>query len=601
MSALDALPSLAYVMCKKKQGYSYFIKYDCNIWDSVKKRPSKLNPVIIGKIMSPDGSGVICFTPEYIKEHPILKTSAIERRLSPNTNKWEFRELSLEEGHKVFSTELHQAQHKVSAVRSIGTYLLYMHLLQSDPLLAALKHIFPDCWDKLLSVAFYCIDCAYGCIALHYERYSTDTKLPYQQPLSPKVLTTLFQSVSEAQVRSFLADYTQALYTSAQLSRRRFWALDSTSISTYSKLTDAAFGKNKQEETLPQVNVMLLTDQQSGRPLFYEAFDGSIPDVKKTISTFNELLHLGAKSFVTVMDRGFYSLYNLEGIISRGFHFLVCVPSDKVKLYEQSILKANQAFLTGANFNARIDQNVFTTEQTVKVKAAGKEQNLKLYVHVFYDQERAGAQNKAIQRRLALVTKQLNEHLELDADNQKFADTFLIQDADGNIKLNNQAFQEACNRAGIFVLVSDVVHSGHTAFLAYKNRQVIEDGFRDLKKKLNCSRFLVSSDKSLTGKCFVEFIALSLYLRISEIMNKAEERAVKLPYHSIPALLSDLKGIKAIYFEDGYVDIPALSKKQEESLKLFGIKAPVAGYSAEQAMPNMVRYARKPHGDGIKA
>ena len=601
MGVLEALPDRFYVMRKKALGYTYFIKYDRNSWDAKTKRATKVNPVIIGKIMSGDGCGIIRFTPEYVQTHPILNTAAIERRFSPSTNKWEFKEVTLEQGHKIITTELPRVRDKVLAVRSIGSYLLYMRLLHGDPLLASLQHTFPEQWEKLLSLAFYCIDCANGCIALQYPRYSEDTKLPYQHSLSPKVITTLFQSISEAQVRSFFAEYTESLYTSAELGRRRFWAMDSTSISTYSSLIDAGYGKNKQEENLPQINVMMLTDQKSGRPLFYETFDGSIPDVKKAASTFNELLHLGAKSFVAVMDRGFYSLYNLDGIVNMGYHFLVCVPIDKVKLYKGAIVKANQAFLTGERYNNRIDQNVFTTEQIVKFQRDNKEHALKLYVHVFYDQERAGAETKAIQRRRAQLIKLLKEHVTLDGDNKKFADTYLIQNKDGGITLNNAAFQHACDQAGIFVVVSDVVHDGQTAFLAYRDRKVIEDGFRDLKKKLNCSRFFVSSDASLTGKCFVEFIALSLYMRISEVMRKAAARDELLAHHSVPTLLEDLKGIKAIYFNDGYVDIPTLSKKQTDALKLFGIKQPVSGYREEQALPNMIRYARKPHGDSIHA
>lgn len=600
MTAINHLPPLVYVMCKRKQGYSYLIKYDRNDWDPLTKRAVKVNQVTIGKILSGDGSGVVRFTPEFVRDHPIFKTVAIERYLSPLTNKWEFRELSQEATHKVFTSNLDRSHDAVYAVRSIGTYMLYMKLLSKDPLLRALQDSFPDSWDKLLSVAFYCVDWANGCKTLQYNHYCESTKLPYQSPMSAKVLTNLFKEVTQAKVISFLYRYTKELYGSVELSRSRFWALDSTSVSTYSKLIDASWGKNKQDLNIPQVNLMMLADQRSGRPLYYEMFDGSIPDVKKAMSIFEELLHIGARSFVAVMDRGFYSLYNLDGIINLGYHFLVCVPIDKVKLFKESIMQANQAFLRGDKYCSSIDQNVFSTEQTVTVTSNGKRKNIKLYVHVFYDQERAGCQTKNIQRRREEIIKQLHEHATLDADNQQFADTYLTQDENGCISLNNKAFQEASNRAGIFVVVSDIVKKGHIAYMAYRDRKVIEDCFRDLKVKLNFDRFYVSDDRSLVGKCFVEFIAVSLFMSISHLLQKAKDRGEKLPHLGVPSLIGDLKGIKAVYHNDGYVLIPTLSKRQTECLRLFSLKPPSSGYHESCALPNMIRYARKPHGDGSR-
>ena len=42
-------------------------------------------------------------------------------------------------------------------------------------------------------------------------------------------------------------------------------------------------------------------------------------------------------------------------------------------------------------------------------------------------------------------------------------------------------------------------------------RDVIEKAFENVKDRLNCRRTLVSSDESLEGKLFVEFIALNLF------------------------------------------------------------------------------------------
>ena len=50
-----------------------------------------------------------------------------------------------------------------------------------------------------------------------------------------------------------------------------------------------------------------------------------------------------------------------------------------------------------------------------------------------------------------------------------------------------------------------------TALETYRNRDLVEKAFGNLKEKLNLRRALVSSETSLSGKLFVEFVAL-IYL-----------------------------------------------------------------------------------------
>lgn len=49
----------------------------------------------------------------------------------------------------------------------------------------------------------------------------------------------------------------------------------------------------------------------------------------------------------------------------------------------------------------------------------------------------------------------------------------------------------------------------------YRNKEVVKKAFGNLKERLNMRRTLVSSEQSLDGKLFVEFIALiySLYIK----------------------------------------------------------------------------------------
>ena len=69
--------------------------------------------------------------------------------------------------------------------------------------------------------------------------------------------------------------------------------------------------------------------------------------------------------------------------------------------------------------------------------------------------------------------------------------------------------------------LSNDVKDPVVALELYRTRDVVEKAFWNIKERLNLRRTLVSSESSLEGKLFVEFIAL-IYL--SYIKKKMEEK-----------------------------------------------------------------------------
>ena len=59
-----------------------------------------------------------------------------------------------------------------------------------------------------------------------------------------------------------------------------------------------------------------------------------------------------------------------------------------------------------------------------------------------------------------------------------------------------------------FVLLSNEKMDAKKALELYRNKDVVEKAFGNLKERLNMRRLLVSSEQSLEGKLFVQFIAL---------------------------------------------------------------------------------------------
>ena len=68
---------------------------------------------------------------------------------------------------------------------------------------------------------------------------------------------------------------------------KEYWAYDSTSISSRSKLLrQVKYGKNKDDSHLPQINLALIFGEKSQLPFYYRKIVRNIPDVK----TIQELL-----------------------------------------------------------------------------------------------------------------------------------------------------------------------------------------------------------------------------------------------------------------------------------------------------------------------
>jgi transposase len=73
---------------------------------------------------------------------------------------------------------------------------------------------------------------------------------------------------------------------------------------------------------------------------------------------------------------------------------------------------------------------------------------------------------------------------------------------------NEESMREAARNYGYFVLLSNEVNDPFEALSLYRSKDIVEKGFGNLKDRLNFRRMQVSSELSLNGKLFVEFVAV---------------------------------------------------------------------------------------------
>ena len=87
----------------------------------------------------------------------------------------------------------------------------------------------------------------------------------------------------------------------------RFCAFDSTSISTYSAMDDAAFGHAKQDADLKQINLAIIFDQFSGDLVYAFTYDGSVNDKSTYAYAVDRMTQAGfpMQEIILITDRGY--------------------------------------------------------------------------------------------------------------------------------------------------------------------------------------------------------------------------------------------------------------------------------------------------------
>jgi len=125
---------------------------------------------------------------------------------------------------------------------------------------------------------------------------------------------------------------------------------------------------------------------------------------------------------------------------------------------------------------------------------------------------------------------------------------------------------------GFFALITNETMDAVTALELYHNKDVVEKAFGNLKERLNMRRALVSSEQSLEGKLFVQFVAL-MYL--SDIKKKMQVKGLLKDY-ALSALLDKLNVIE--YFEQPgkSLRVGEMLEKQKQLYHDLGVNPPTS-------------------------
>lgn len=453
-----------------------------------------------------------------------------------------------------------------------ATYLLDA-IGETLGLRADLEKVFGDTYTKqILSLAYFMI-LEDNTPMYRFEKWDQLHKHPFDKSISSQRSSELFGNIKESHKHQFFT---------LQGKRRvedEYWAYDTTSISSYSQsLKQVQYGYNKEDDPLAQINLALVFGEKSNLPFYYRKLPGNITDIKTLKTLLHHLGTLGLGKVKLVMDKGFYSKANIDALYLDHKKFLLCA-SMKLKLIQEHLEALKSSLVDFQNYNKEYElytKTITTTWDLIQTRGYKKDtinHTKRIYIHYYYDIEKAANLQKEFDTRLMILKEEIESN-NLQTHNQKLYEKYFTitqTPKKGNkATINTSVVEEIKKNFGYFALLSNETIDSITALRIYREKDFVEKAFGNLKEKLGGRRMLVSSEQSLEGKLFVQFVAL---IFLSYIKKEMQTHKLFSKY-TLQGLLDQLDLIEIYEYPGSSPQVSELTTKQKEIYNVFGIKLP---------------------------
>ena len=260
-----------YTVFTNAKGYQYIYAYQTK-WDPVKKQPRRSAKKYVGRLNDDDsvsiGASFRAVFPQFAEG--TFFYGANKQLVDEATYRADFPEAP---GPK-------PCAHEVELMDDVEVGLTWAaeQTAKRAKLLDDLQKVFGDDDGRLLlNLAVYLLadagsmDC--------YGVWRQGVYLSEGGVVDGRRISELFQRVTQAKIDKYFSTRHKAKLSKTGQGNVHY-ALDSTSISTYSRtIQTAAWGHAKRDPDLQQINYVFVCDQSDGEIAYAYAYDGSINDV----------------------------------------------------------------------------------------------------------------------------------------------------------------------------------------------------------------------------------------------------------------------------------------------------------------------------------
>ncbi len=195
------------------------------------------------------------------------------------------------------------------------------------------------------------------------------------------------------------------------------------------------------------------------------------------------------------------------------------------------------------------------------------------YVHVYYNSYAASAAFDKFTGELLTYKEELESGHLVKSHEEYYQRYFIIKKTPKRgckIHYNNDAIQTHRNRySGFFVLLSNTTKDAVETLRIYRNKDVVEKSFDDLKNQLDMKRLRVQNSQTMDGRIFVQFLALIFISAIREKIGSKKE----LDGYTVRELLEEMDTLTKITYSGRYGSIISeVTKKQRIIMEAFSIE-----------------------------
>lgn len=454
---------------------------------------------------------------------------------------------------------------KISSVVDYGATYLLDELSRECGLADTLKNVFPNEWEDILNISYFKIIRAQPYYI--FKSWSEGTYLPRGVALASGDLSRLVSKLGdkEEEQHSFFAKWVDRHKEVCAL------VFDITSISSHSRYNQwLEWGYNRDGESLPQINLGAIIAQDLGLPLAYRFCPGSIPDVSTLKNTIVFAKDIGLEKVGFVLDRGFYSASNISDLVKEKLDFTIPLPFSTKEA--KRIITETNASLELAE-NAFHDKDILMYYQKSKVIINDHDIDAHLYLNTNKQKDELSrflfkleGIEKVTEVKQFKDDKQLLAFMEENYKN--YIKFFKLHNA--ILKRNNSTINEHYSHMGKFIILTSKKNSKKKELLqAYKDKDVVEKYFDQMKNELDENRLRVSSKNSFSGRLFITFIALIIRSYLTTKFNKTK----LVDNMSISEAISNLSLIRKTSTPNGTY-LSEISKNNKEIFDTLNVPLP---------------------------
>lgn len=438
---------------------------------------------------------------------------------------------------------------------------------------------------QLLALAVYKFDG--GGAMMTFEDWLPQVWLPEIEPLNGRRISELLSKVSV----SLTENYYKRRYDRASERSKDGMTLsfDSTSISTYSSgIVDAAWGHAKQNPQLRQVNYLVVCDHATGDVVYAFSYDGSVSDKTILTQVYLQMQSAGLNlaNNILVTDRGFQSIWNTQTAINLDLKYIQFLSLNEGVVREALRRKMLPLSDPTVHRDPELCISALSVEDLWTQATDAGPVTIKGHLHLYRDAITAQEDADALHRDILYAVKVKNEQEKtpngktkrLDETFWKRVKLFLYEnkhpkDGDSVWSIRDEKLREAVRFMGCRAIRTNAVSNPFEALCIYRQRDIIEQGFNQLKNEVGGSR-LVATETTYRGKFFIFSLAQSI--RMSMLRTAAEtvqkNPKLKMPEESLRKLIVQLQGLQARKHRttDAFI-VGIIPKRYRDLLTLIGI------------------------------